>query len=406
MNIYRARWLIPVEGAPVEDGVLAVEAGRIVAVDKAAALRAHGPVNDLGDCLLLPGFINAHTHLELSCYRDRLPPGPFWDWIEGLIRLRRLPDTPARERAAVTAGAAESLACGVTCVGDISRQGLHVERLRRSPIRKVCYVELMSGALQPPNDIASLADRFEALSEYADPDRLRISVSPHAPYSVTPSDLRAVAEFARHKDVGVTMHVAETPEEIEWLARGGGRVELFLSRYGFPTANVPPGASAIDRLAASGLLAEAPLLAHVNYIDDASLTRLATSNAAVVWCPRAHAFFGHAGHRWRDLLAAGVNVCVGTDSLASNRTLSILDELRFVRRHYPEADPNVILEMGTVRGANALRLDDQIGSLQPGKWADFVRVPWIAAGAADPVKNLLDGDRTVGGTWVAGQRVA
>ncbi len=406
MNIYRARWLIPVEGDPIEDGALAVDAGRIVAVASASALRARGPVEDLGDCLLLPGFINAHTHLELSCYRDQLPPEPFWDWIEGLIRLRRSPDAPAHERAAVTAGAEESLACGVTCVGDISRQGIHVEPLRKSPIRKVCYVELMSGALQPPNDIASLADRYASLSEYADPDRLRIGVSPHAPYSVMPSDLRAVAEFVRRRDVGVTMHVAETPEEIEWLARGGGRVELFLSRYGFPTADVPAGANAIDRLAASGLLAEAPLLAHLNYIDEASLTRLAASNATVVWCPRAHAFFGHAGHRWRELLAAGVNVCVGTDSLASNRTLSVLDELRFLRRQHPEADPNVILEMGTIRGANALRLGNQIGSLKPGKRADFVCVPATATGAADPVRNLLDRDSPADRTWIAGQRIA
>ena len=156
----------------------------------------------------------------------------------------------------------------------------------------------------------------------------------------------------------------------------------------------------------AGLLKADPLLVHVNYISDSEIALLAAVQATVVWCPRSHKFFGHAKHRWQEMLAADINVCVGTDSLASNETLSILDELRFVRRSAPEVPADLLLEMGTIRGARALGLDKKIGSLALGKWADFIAVPWDPSGPRFPVANLLDGAQVARRVWIGGEEVA
>jgi cytosine/adenosine deaminase-related metal-dependent hydrolase len=385
-------------------------------------------------------LVNAHAHLELTCYRGQLSPQPLWDWFFRLLAMRFAPGGAEREQAAVAAGAAESLAAGVTCVGDISRTGVHVAALRGSPIRKVCFLELISGAFAPPNDVPSLeAALRQAVEASHQPSAVPpaaaqssragthpssfvlhpsslpanrsslitshsslLGLSPHALYTVTWDDLVGTAALARRHDLPVTIHVLETVEEAEWLARGGGYLEDFLQRCKLPTTGMHPTGGAIERLARAGLMDCRPLLAHVNYIDDAELSRLAATKASVAWCPRSHRFFGHAPHRWREMLAAGVNVCLGTDSLASNESLSILDELRYVRALVPDFPSDELLTMATIRGAIGLRLDGEIGSLERGKLADFIAIPWDARGPAAPAANLLDGAQRITGVWING----
>jgi aminodeoxyfutalosine deaminase len=443
-QVYRARWVLPITSPPIERGAIAIEDGRIVGVGPASDISGDSVV-DLGDCLLLPGFVNAHTHLEATCYRGLIPPQPLWQWFFALLALRTRPDTAERERAAVAAGAAQSLAAGVTCVGDISRTGINVEALRPSPIRKLCFLELISGASQPPNDVESLEKSYQLSAISDQPEGrsyqpsaisyqpegqddhpssfihhppLMVGLSPHALYTVTWDDLVGAAALARRHDVPVTVHVLETPEEAEWLAGGGGFLEDFLVRCRLATAGMNVTGGAIERLTRSGLMDCRPLLAHVNYIDQEScgtaapgcvappgegfFARLAASRASVAWCPRSHRFFGHAPHRWRGMLAAGVNVCLGTDSLASNESLSILDELRYVRTLAPDFPPHELLAMATIRGAAALRLDGIIGSLEVGKLADFIAMPFDAAAPADPSANLLDGAENFTGVWIGG----
>ena len=401
MEVYRARWLLPVAGDPVENGAIAVDRGRVTDVGKASTLRGDS-VQDLGDCILLPGFVNAHTHLELSCYRGCVAPKPLWEWFDELIVMRLRAEAAAEEREAVRLGAAESLAAGVTCVGDISRMGIQVDVLQASPIRKVCFLELISGAHVPPHDAASLASALDRASAFAEPQRLILGVSPHALYTVTWDDLVGAGTLAAEHKAPLTIHLLETADEAPWLATGSGRLQEQLSKYRLPTASQGLRGRAIELLQQTGIAGQRPLLAHVNYIDDRELQSLAASGAAVVWCPRSHRFFGHGPHRWREMLAAGINVCIGTDSLASNDTLSILDELRFVRRTVSDVPLDTILEMGTLRGAMALSMERHVGSLQIGKCADFMAVPWDRAGSGNPILNLLDGDRPVCGTWIGG----
>ncbi len=408
MNVYLARWIVPVVGSPVENACLLVgRRGEIAGIGPASELLDRGldaERHDLGECILLPGFVNAHAHLELTGYRSRLPSGPLWPWIDRLIGLRQ-GRVDERERQAVRVGAAESLASGVTCVADISRTGLAAEVLVASPIRKQCYIELISGARRPPADAAELFAVANEAYAKQDDERLCVGVSPHSLYTVTEADLSGVAWRAASRDFPVTMHLLETADEVEWLADGTGPIEALLRRNRSPNVGASLRADALDVLDRAGLLAQRPLLAHVNYVTDEQIRRLANAKASVVYCPRAHASFGHSDHRYRDMLAAGVNVCIGTDSVAGADALSILEELRFIWASDPGIAPAALLEMGTLAGAIGLGWQSMYGSLRPSVWADFVTVPIDPAGHADPIVNLLESGRAVSGTWLDGVRL-
>lgn len=412
MVIYRARWVLPVVSPPIENGAIAVEKGRIAGVGRAAEVidraASSGSVpsddQDLGDVILLPGMVNAHTHLELGGFAGRCSARNLWDWLDELVALNRGADADARRRWAVMDGARASLAAGVTCVGDISRTGMNVELLRDAPIRKVCFVELISGALQRPNDAVSLRKMIEESLPVADGDKLWLGVSPHSLYNVTPDDFAAAAVLAAENGLPLTTHVLETTDEADWLSHGGGRIADFLSRFGpdrlAPTFSSEP----VDLLARIGALNRSTLLAHVNYVTDEQIARIVAAGANVVWCPRTHGFFGHRPHRWRDMVAAGANVCLGTDSLASAASLSVLDEARFLAAAESDAPAQTLLEMVTSRAAAALGLGDCIGSLRPGHRADFITIPWDAGGPDDPTNNVIRGHRRVESTWIGGRR--
>jgi aminodeoxyfutalosine deaminase len=199
-------------------------------------------------------------------------------------------------------------------------------------------------------------------------------------------------------------HLAETREELQFLRDGSGSFRELLEEWGLWDGTFqPPGCSPVDYMARLNVLEAkpAPLLVHVNYVSDADLDLLANTSCSVAWCPRTHRFFHHEPHRFRDMLARGINVCIGTDSLASNDTLSILDELRFAwRRSSGSAgaqgrqpvSQQCLLAMGTIAGARALGLEDQVGSLEPGKRADLAAVPLEQPRAADPLEDLLGGN--------------
>ncbi len=403
-QVFTARWIVPVDAPPIERGAIAVQDGRIMSVGSSADFRGE-PTIDYGGSLLVPGFINPHTHLELTGYHGRVPRGPLWDWFAGLMELRRRPEAPAAEKQAVAEGARLSMQAGVTCVGDISRTAIHVDELASSPIRKVCYIELISGAVMPPNDLPSLRQEVETMLPRQQTDRLMVGVSPHTPYTVLHSELAGCAELAAEFELPLTMHVLETREEAAWLRGERGRLDTLLETYDLPTAKQPHRGGAVERLREAGVLDRFPLLAHMNYATQSDVKELALQNASVVWCPRAHAFFGHADYPLQSMLDAGINVCVGTDSLASNESLSILDELRFVRRHTRAVNAHTLLEMGTVRGARALGLEHCLGGLTPGKWADFAVLPLDRVASDEPLANLLDAHQSPCEVRIAGERV-
>ncbi len=406
MKLLTARYVVSVASPVIESGSVLIDKGCIVSVGRTVDLRreinSDTSVEDLGDVALLPGFINPHTHLELTCYKDTLPRAPLWEWFNSLLPKRIEPGAGDREFEGVQEGARQSLAAGVTLVGDISRTGITARALVNSPIRRISFIELISGAKLPPSTGSELEATLDAAERDFGNDRTIIGVSPHAPYTVTPGDLRITLDLATRLQRRLTMHVLETPEELEWLEGKPGFLTDFLRDRSLACMDHQPK-SPVEYLSTPGLLDAGRILAHVNYVNDEIVERLAKSQSSIVYCPRAHNYYGHTAHPWRRLVEAGVNVCIGTDSLASNASLSILDELRYLAVQHPNLAAQHLLEMGTIRSAKALQLDRATGCIRVGAWADLCAIPTQATKCADVVDEIVRGSESPQETWIAGQ---
>lgn len=399
-----ARWLLPISGSPIPQSYIAIEEGVIRSLGSQATLRQdqRAALLDLGDAVILPGLVNAHTHLELTAYAGELPPMDFWRWLPELVQRRRAPGRVARERDGVRAGAWQSLRSGVTCVGDISRENIGWRELKSLPLRKVCFTELITLADQPPRDPQELHAAVAAVEEDA---LLTAGVTPHAPYTVSGEHVRASVELAAELGRPWCTHWAETREELAFLAGDANALPRFLRDLLRQCGVRPPGCGAFAHLDHCTAGLPPGLLAHCNYATAADADVIARLGHSVAYCPRAHCYFAHSPHPLAALRAAGVNVCIATDSAASNENLSLLEELRFVRENLQDAPPPAeLLKMVTLNAARALRLERTIGSLEPGKTADLVAFP-CAAATRDPEAALVDSATHPLGVWVAGERL-
>ena len=308
---------------------------------------------------------------------------------------------------AIEQGLRESVAHGVTTIGEIAQSGGRMDAYHASPCDGTLFLELIAprverieGALQ--------AAATHILDDRGNPARhWQPGLSPHAPYTVHPELLARAVDLSVEHKLPLAMHLAESPEEIEFLRDGRGPFrELLESRGGWnPTAR-PHGARPLDELKVLSR-AHRALVIHGNYLDDEGIDFLGRQRRqmAVVYCPRTHDWFGHARYPLERLLAAGAIVALGTDSRASAPDLSLLAEMRHVAREFPAMSRETILEIGTLGGARALGIDSEIGTLEPGKWANLAVVALPEASAADPHELLLDAGGVVVATWFRGNRV-
>jgi cytosine/adenosine deaminase-related metal-dependent hydrolase len=380
-----ARYLFPVCGEPIAGGAVTIAGGRILAVGKADG---RGTVEDLGNVALLPGFINAHTHLDLSELAQPLgmPDDGMAAWIRGVIEFRR--GWGGSASAGVRRGLRESAACGVTTLCDIVQPGCQWPPAAAAAPDATRLLELIAPTAQRVGPALELA---RGHLEHA---AARVGLSPHAPYTVHPDLLAAAIALSAQRRVPLAFHLAESPDEMQLLQSAGGPLrELLEELGGWDPRLVRPGARALDYLRKLRG-AHRALVIHGNYLDDEEIALLGKEAArmAVVYCPRTHARFGHRRYPLEALLAAGATVAVGTDSRASSPDLSVLAELRWIARAYPEIGRDLVLELGTLRGAKALGLDADRGSLEPGKRADLAAIRLPDGDAADPYALWLDSD--------------
>jgi cytosine/adenosine deaminase-related metal-dependent hydrolase len=403
--IIRARYALT-PGVPlIENAVLEIRGGRVDALRSAAASGEAADV-DYGDALLLPGLVNAHTHLELSGLCGQVPyAGCFADWAERVMETAPAQRGPDQARAGVRDGICRSLRAGVTTVADIGYGPHGQEELARSPLRAVCFREILGRGPKRDPALTWLGRCAEELS--AAPPKVWVGLSPHAPYSTDDAVYEEALHAAESRGWPVTTHLAETREEIEFLATGGGPLRDLLDRRGaLDAASAPFGGTPVEFAERVGLLESGALLVHMNYLTDGDLEMVAGSPCSVAYCPRAHAFFEHGPHRFREMLAAGINVCLGTDSLASNDSLSVMDEWRFLHRARPELDLPTLLRMSTIGAAAALGIDGEVGSLEPGKLADFIAIPVSSLSPGGVEQEVLSQPIEPRAVWVGGREVS
>jgi cytosine/adenosine deaminase-related metal-dependent hydrolase len=398
-RIIRAEWIAPMDSPIIRDGAVAFSDGRIVSVGSFQQVNSEHPdaeLHDLGDAIVLPGLVNPHTHLELShCKPSPAPQGSFVEWILS-IRAADQPAGPATQF-----GVEQSLKYGVTCVGDISQQA-DVSRpiIGASKIRCVSYGEVIG--------LAKRRGRFDellprAIDRSLATSRLKIGLSPHAPYTVDLDGYRECLEIARREALPLATHLAENPDERDFIESHSGIFRELWETLGYWQDGVPTHrGSPIAMAKAIGLLDYPTLLAHVNYCLDEELDMLARGQASVVYCPRTHAYFGHPPHRWREMLARGINVAVGTDSCASSPDLNLVEELRLLRRIAPDIPALSLWEMATVRAARALGMQNGIGGISRDKFADFTV---FKAAGNDPLKAILQSWQLPMATWIGGEPI-
>jgi len=384
----RSRLLMREPGDLVANGCVVVSGGRVAYAGRWLSRRSEGSVTHLGDCLVTPGLVNAHTHLHLSHMAGTIPrPRSFAGWLFQMAP--RVWGSSARSNEqSVHQGADASVAAGVTTVGDIVARWEAAAEHARTPLRKVVFLELLG--LQPGKAREATAAAERRLRELPSDPLLRPSVAPHAPYSVCREFYQGALELAGRLGCPLSTHAAETQAERDFLMDGGG--ELFPRLSGLarlPRRWQPPGCSPIELLADYGVLDTRAILVHCNYLSQKDVDFLARSRCSVVYCPRSSHYFRVRHHQWQQLRRRGMVVALGTDSLASTSSLSVLDEMHFLARRHPEVSPEELLGMGTVAGARALGLGEQVGALRPGYWADLVAWKLPSLKADDAADALI-----------------
>ncbi len=376
-QIYTSRFLLPITTPPLEDAALVVRDARIVAVGRRSDVLAQYPAaprTDFGDAILLPPLINAHTHLELTDYPqwasnapDTVETSTFVDWILRLIGIKRL-QSPETLAVSLRTGLNAVLRSGTGAIADILSQAELLPDYADSPLLGRIDLELI-GRGEPVH--AALVDRVSRWAQAQFVGDLRRGLSPHAPYTVDPTLLSAIADLSGRRRLPLTIHLAESPAEIQLLSAGKGElVDKLYALVGWPAPE--PLGSPVDYLLQAEALRPDTLLIHGVQLDAADIHRIARAGASLVLCPRSNRRLGVGVAPVASLRCQGVNLALGTDSLASNDSLSLYDEMTAALQDYaPVLSPVDIVQIATIGGARALRLDEVTGRLTPGCGAHF-----------------------------------
>lgn len=410
--LLRARIVLPISSPPLADGAVLISGNRVAALGRWRDLShaAAEPAADLGQVILMPGLVNAHCHLDYTDMAGQPAPKQFPDWIKGLL-ARKAAASYADYAQAWLRGAAMLLRTGVTTVGDIEAvPELLPEVWSSTPLRVASFLEMT--CVRSRRDPAAVVREAAAKIAALRPERGFAGLSPHALYSTTPELLRASAELAARHRWRVTMHVAESVDEFEMCVHGRGHLfdwlksQRDMSDCGHGTP--------VEQVRRCGLMGEWFLAIHANYLQPADIEALAQTRSSVVHCPRSHAYFRHQPFLYNELAAARVNVCLGTDSLASvtptrppGPELNLFTEMQTFAESNPGVTPSDILRLATCNGARALGLQGSVGEMAQNSFADLITIPYSGdIGEAETAVVQHRGDVThsmIEGKWVGGE---
>lgn len=391
---YRARWVIPVCSPPIADGVVIVDGTRIDYVGHVDDAPPGDEV-DLGDVVLMPGLVNAHTHLELTAMRGFLEDIDFRRWILRLTNARRaMLDRDALLDSA-RYGLEEGIRAGITSYADTCESGVVMQAMREAGVRGIMYQEVFGpDPATCAESIAGLREKVEGL-RYLETPLVRLGISPHAPYTVSDDLFRATTRLARDLALPMAVHIAESELEQRLVVDGSGSFAEGLRRRGIVV--MPRARSPVQLLADLGVLELAPLLIHCVRLDDGDVQSIADSRSPVAHCPASNAKLGHGIAPLDEMLNAGITVGLGSDSMASNNRMDMLDEARVALLSQrarigswetPEAID--VLELATIGGARAIGIEELVGSLEVGKQADLSAFSLEGIGPTqDPVTTAV-----------------
>lgn len=382
---------MPIAGRPIRDGWVAIAGDRISGLGQGAAMSPDD--RELGRVAIMPGLVNAHTHLELSHLQEHVPPSAdFVAWIRSVVAARRLDDSPDAPHVVegVQKSIDQAVRFGTAVVGDISNTLVPFELLARSPLAGVVFYELIRfNAPDPVEFVAQAVRRISALSAS---DRVRVSLAAHAPYSVGPQVFRAIRDAVDADARGTcSVHLSESAAEVEFIQTGGGPWRSFLEDVGaWNPAWRPHAGSPVEYLDACAFLGPSVLAVHGVQMSGADLARLAERGATLVTCPRSNVRTGAGVPPVGDFYRSGVRVAIGTDSLASTPDLNVFAELAELRRLAPAVAASQLLESATRHGARALGFDADYGTIESGKRARLLAVS-IPDGVDDVEEYLVSG---------------
>lgn len=384
-----ARWVLPVEAPPIEHGaVLIGQDGRIEALgpDAEVPLPPDVPSLTFQHAVILPGLINTHTHLELTGFEGQLAELEFPVWIRSLRQLKATRGTTDYLDAA-RRGLRDCFALGVTTIADTGDSGAVIQALAEAGGSGIAYQEVFGpDPAQRDESLAGLQGRVRERSRWAT-GRVRLGVSPHAPYTVSGPLFAAVAQWARVERLPVAVHVAESAAETHFLLAGLGPFASAWHERGIPLP--PSGRTPVGWLHELGVLSEQTLCIHAIQVQPADVELLAATGAAVAHCPLSNRAHGHGAAPLRDFLTAGIRVGLGTDSVVSIGRLDLLAEAR-AARSLASLSADQALELCTLGAARALGMESEAGSLRPGKWGDCAVIR-VSRSQAPPAEAVLAG---------------
>ncbi len=399
MKILTARYVVPISSAPIENGAVAFEKDKIIAVGNQAEIIEKFPeaeVESLGESAILPGFVNSHSHLEITAMRGFVDEfdDDFASWLLKLNKVRGEVLTDEDVQNAAILGAIEGAHAGVTTFGDIGRFGKNgFEALKAVGLRGVVFqeTEFSPDDKTAGADFAKLKEKFLELKE-TETNLVKVGLSPHSPYTVGARLFENIAAYAIENNVKISVHAAESDEESELMQKGTGFFAGIYAKYGFEWHT--PNCSSIELLDKLGVLRAKPLLAHCVKVSERDIELIKNSDSRIAHCPKSNAKFGHGIAPFEKFLDANIKTGFGSDSMASNNTCDILEEARFATlfaRNLPGRkrflQPKEIIETATLGGAKALGLENEIGTLEVGKQADFTVVS-LENIAQMPVHNV------------------
>jgi aminodeoxyfutalosine deaminase len=425
--IVRARVVVTMDGPPINNGAVAISGDQIVDVgdfddiksrygqsiddsppgllpSRAARLRrlaSAGSVVDLGEQALLPGLINTHCHLDYTCLRGKIPSQKsFADWIR-TINTEKAKLSPDDYVRSINEGFAEAKRFGTTTIANLTAFPELIGQINQ-PIRTWWFAEVID--VRDPSRAKEIVDvAVEKLKSQE-----HWGLAPHAPFTASADLYRRCSEVAQREKILLTTHLAESREEMSMFRARRGPLYEFLQGIGREMGDLGHGTpvsrfSEITRDSSTSLgMTENWLLVHLNELEESDFDQLAgsKSKASIVHCPRSHKYFGHSPFQFQKLRQRGFNICLGTDSLASNGDLSLFAEMRAFQKKFPNVSAAEILEMVTTNPAPALQQGHRLGKIRSGFTADLIAVPFERSTSV--FDAIVAHNQTVGWSMIAG----